>query len=47
VPVASLDELHQGLAGSEGTTILHVRTDRAENVALHRRVWAAVAEALR
>jgi 2-succinyl-5-enolpyruvyl-6-hydroxy-3-cyclohexene-1-carboxylate synthase len=29
-----------------GTTILHVRTDRAENVELHRRCWAAVAEAL-
>ncbi|MCW3003676.1 MAG: menD [Conexibacter sp.] len=28
------------------TTILHVRTDRAENVDLHRRCWAAVAEAL-
>jgi 2-succinyl-5-enolpyruvyl-6-hydroxy-3-cyclohexene-1-carboxylate synthase len=29
-----------------GTTILHVRTDRAENVELHRRCWAAVARAL-
>jgi 2-succinyl-5-enolpyruvyl-6-hydroxy-3-cyclohexene-1-carboxylate synthase len=27
-------------------TLLHVRTDRAENVALHRRVWAAVAQAI-
>lgn len=26
--------------------LLHVRTDRAENVALHRRVWAAVSDAL-
>jgi 2-succinyl-5-enolpyruvyl-6-hydroxy-3-cyclohexene-1-carboxylate synthase len=25
-----------------GCTLLHVRTDRAANVALHRRVWAAV-----
>jgi 2-succinyl-5-enolpyruvyl-6-hydroxy-3-cyclohexene-1-carboxylate synthase len=24
-------------------TLLHVRTDRAENVALHRRIWEAVA----
>jgi 2-succinyl-5-enolpyruvyl-6-hydroxy-3-cyclohexene-1-carboxylate synthase len=28
---------------SAGTTLVHVRTDRAENVALHRRVWEAVA----
>jgi 2-succinyl-5-enolpyruvyl-6-hydroxy-3-cyclohexene-1-carboxylate synthase len=33
--------------GGPGTTLLHVRTDRAENVALHRRVWPAVAEAVR
>jgi 2-succinyl-5-enolpyruvyl-6-hydroxy-3-cyclohexene-1-carboxylate synthase len=46
VPVATLDELRDGLAGSEGTTLLHVRTERAANVALHRRVWEAVAEAL-
>jgi 2-succinyl-5-enolpyruvyl-6-hydroxy-3-cyclohexene-1-carboxylate synthase len=43
VPVGSLDELRAGLEAAEGTTILHVRTDRAENVALHRRVWEAVA----
>jgi len=30
----------------KGTALLHVRTDRAENVALHRRVWAAVQDAL-
>ena len=29
-----------------GTTILEVRTDRAENVDLHRRAWAAVARSL-
>jgi 2-succinyl-5-enolpyruvyl-6-hydroxy-3-cyclohexene-1-carboxylate synthase len=33
--------------GTPGTTLLHVRTDRAENLALHRRVWPAVAEAVR
>jgi 2-succinyl-5-enolpyruvyl-6-hydroxy-3-cyclohexene-1-carboxylate synthase len=31
---------------SAGTTLVHVRTDRAANVALHRRVWDAVAERL-
>lgn len=46
VPVGSLEELRAGLEASEGTTILQVRTDRHENVALHRRVWSAVAEAL-
>jgi 2-succinyl-5-enolpyruvyl-6-hydroxy-3-cyclohexene-1-carboxylate synthase len=30
-----------------GTTIVHLRTERAANVALHRRTWAAVAEAVR
>lgn len=30
-----------------GTTLLHARTDRAENVALHRRCWQRVADALR
>lgn len=29
-----------------GTTIVHVRTDRAANVALHRRCWDAVSAAL-
>jgi 2-succinyl-5-enolpyruvyl-6-hydroxy-3-cyclohexene-1-carboxylate synthase len=32
---------------AEGTTILHVRTERAANVALHRAVWDAVSAALR
>lgn len=29
-----------------GTALLHVRTDRAANVALHREVWSAVRDAL-
>ena len=29
-----------------GTTIIHVRTDRAENVALHRAIWDAVRAAV-
>ncbi|HWH96091.1 MAG TPA: thiamine pyrophosphate-dependent enzyme, partial [Baekduia sp.] len=47
--VEDLDGLHAALAApsGEGTTILHARTERAANVALHRRVWAAVADALR
>jgi 2-succinyl-5-enolpyruvyl-6-hydroxy-3-cyclohexene-1-carboxylate synthase len=28
--------------GRSATTIVHVRTDRAANVALHRACWAAV-----
>jgi 2-succinyl-5-enolpyruvyl-6-hydroxy-3-cyclohexene-1-carboxylate synthase len=32
--------------GAETTTVVEVRTDRAENVAVHRRAWEAVAEAL-
>jgi 2-succinyl-5-enolpyruvyl-6-hydroxy-3-cyclohexene-1-carboxylate synthase len=38
--------LHAALTGV-GTTLVHVRTDRAENLALHRRVWPAVAAAVR
>jgi 2-succinyl-5-enolpyruvyl-6-hydroxy-3-cyclohexene-1-carboxylate synthase len=37
--------LEYGL-GSDGTQLLHVRTRRPENVALHRRVWDAVGAAL-
>jgi len=46
VPVASVEELRGGLEDAEGTTVLHVRSDRAENVALHRQVWDAVGRAL-
>jgi 2-succinyl-5-enolpyruvyl-6-hydroxy-3-cyclohexene-1-carboxylate synthase len=46
VAVASLDELREGLEEADGTTLLHVRSDRAGNVALHRRVWDAVGAAL-
>ncbi len=28
----------------DGTTIIHLRTERAANVTLHRQVWAAVAD---
>lgn len=44
--VETLDELRGALESSAGTTIVEVRSDRAENVALHRRVWAAVAAAI-
>jgi len=37
-PVADLEAIREAPG-----TLLHVRTDRAENVALHRRVWDAVA----
>jgi 2-succinyl-5-enolpyruvyl-6-hydroxy-3-cyclohexene-1-carboxylate synthase len=46
VPVATVAQLHAGLEESEGTTILHVSSDRAANVVLHRRVWDAVSAAL-
>ena len=46
--IEDLDQLRAALAAaaSEGTTVLHVRTQRAANVVLHRRVWEAVAAAL-
>jgi 2-succinyl-5-enolpyruvyl-6-hydroxy-3-cyclohexene-1-carboxylate synthase len=45
--IPDLPALRAALAEApRGTTILHVRTDRAENVALHRRCWAAVSAAL-
>ncbi len=37
--------LDYGLS-SEGTQLIHVRTVRSENVALHRRVWEAVGRSL-
>ncbi len=48
-PAATPGEFESALSaglGSPATTIIEVRTDRAENVALHRRVWDAVAGAL-
>jgi 2-succinyl-5-enolpyruvyl-6-hydroxy-3-cyclohexene-1-carboxylate synthase len=46
----SAEALHAALdaaAGAAGTTLVHVRTDRARNVALHREVWQAVGAAVR
>jgi 2-succinyl-5-enolpyruvyl-6-hydroxy-3-cyclohexene-1-carboxylate synthase len=39
------DALDRALA-APGTTLIHVRTDRAENVHLHRRIWEAVRSAV-
>jgi 2-succinyl-5-enolpyruvyl-6-hydroxy-3-cyclohexene-1-carboxylate synthase len=41
-PVADLQAIREAPG-----TLLHVRTDRAENLALHRRVWDAVSARLR
>jgi 2-succinyl-5-enolpyruvyl-6-hydroxy-3-cyclohexene-1-carboxylate synthase len=38
--------LEQALQPQTGSTIVHVKTDRATNVHLHRRVWQAVSRAL-
>ena len=48
-PVPDVPALRLALEAAlqyNGTALLHVRTDRAENVALHRRCWAAVSDAL-
>ncbi len=37
--------LELALTPDVGSTLVHVRTGRAENVALHRRVWSAVSGA--
>jgi 2-succinyl-5-enolpyruvyl-6-hydroxy-3-cyclohexene-1-carboxylate synthase len=39
------EALERALAPERGSTIVHVRTDRARNVALHREVWEAVSRA--
>ena len=44
-PASTRDELHDALA-ADGPALIHVRTDRRENVALHRRVWDAVRSAV-
>ncbi|MDW5596760.1 2-succinyl-5-enolpyruvyl-6-hydroxy-3-cyclohexene-1-carboxylic-acid synthase [Conexibacter stalactiti] len=50
LPVATAGDLRAALAQSTapgaGVTIVEARTERDANVTLHRRVWAAVAEAL-
>jgi len=49
-PVADLGGFRAALDGAlaaERSTIVAVRTDREENVALHRRVWEAVAGSVR
>jgi 2-succinyl-5-enolpyruvyl-6-hydroxy-3-cyclohexene-1-carboxylate synthase len=46
--IDDLGALRAALAApaAEGTMLLHLRTERGANVALHRRVWHAVSEAL-
>ncbi len=38
--------LERALSPESGSTIVHVRGDRAHNVELHRRVWSAVSAAI-
>jgi 2-succinyl-5-enolpyruvyl-6-hydroxy-3-cyclohexene-1-carboxylate synthase len=44
-PEALREALGRALA-ARGATLIHVRTDRGENVTLHRRVWEAVRAAV-
>jgi 2-succinyl-5-enolpyruvyl-6-hydroxy-3-cyclohexene-1-carboxylate synthase len=48
--VATISELRaaleRALSPAANSTIVHVQTDRAHNVELHRRVWTAVAQAI-
>jgi 2-succinyl-5-enolpyruvyl-6-hydroxy-3-cyclohexene-1-carboxylate synthase len=49
LPVETVEELRAAVehgVTSDGTFLIHVRTDRAANVALHRRCWDAVGLAL-
>ncbi len=49
LPVEDLAGLRAAIEyglSSDGTQVIHVRTDRAENVALHRALWDAVGAAL-
>jgi 2-succinyl-5-enolpyruvyl-6-hydroxy-3-cyclohexene-1-carboxylate synthase len=45
--VAAFDAALERAYAAEGSTIVQVRTDRDANVALHRQVWARVAESVR
>lgn len=49
-PVATTQELRaaleRALVPDSDSTIVHVRSDRARNVALHRRIWDAVSSAI-
>ena len=44
---AAFREALDGALAAGAATILEVQTDRADNVAFHRRVWEAVAESVR
>jgi 2-succinyl-5-enolpyruvyl-6-hydroxy-3-cyclohexene-1-carboxylate synthase len=49
-PVATVPDLRaaleRALAPQSGSTLIHVRSDRAANVALHNRTWSSVSTAL-
>ena len=40
------DEAVMRSLGSPGVALIEVRTDRSENLALHKHIWAKVSEAL-